>query len=196
MGQKINPNIFRLGNIKNWKSNYFEKKSVEFPIYANKDLELRRFILQLFKNHKIIINNHKINYFSSSLYVFISYYKEFNQLWLYNNFKKIKKIFVEKLLDKQEVKKLKFLAKKNLFYKLKKTFKFLEVPKVKFLIKNFYNKNDFLIEKIEKVFKNFTEKKFSTFLIMQKANGNLNKLMTKKGQEILKKKLVSLRKYR
>lgn len=195
MGQKINPNIFRLGNTKNWKSNYFEKKIVEFPIYANKDLELRCFILQLFKNHKIIISNHKINYFNNSLYLFISCYKEFNQLWFYNSFKKTKQILVEKFLDKQKVKKLKFLVKKKSFYKLKKIFKLLEVPKIKSFINNFYNKNDFLVEKIEKVLKNFTKKKFNIFLVMQKINDNLDKLMTEKNQEILKKKLTSLRKY-
>ena len=40
MGQKINPVIFRLGVNKTWKTEFFEKKNNELPLYVFKDLEI------------------------------------------------------------------------------------------------------------------------------------------------------------
>ena len=47
MGQKINPNILRIGKIKEWKSKYVEKKSTEFSTVLFRDLEIKKFIFQL-----------------------------------------------------------------------------------------------------------------------------------------------------
>jgi len=44
MGQKINPNIFRLGVNKTWKTEFFEKKAHELPLYTFKDLEIKSYI--------------------------------------------------------------------------------------------------------------------------------------------------------
>ena len=41
MGQKTNPNIFRLGVNKKWKTEFFEKKSQELSNYTFKDLEIK-----------------------------------------------------------------------------------------------------------------------------------------------------------
>ena len=38
MGQKTNPNILRLGVTKNWKTEFFEKKKKELPLYIFNDL--------------------------------------------------------------------------------------------------------------------------------------------------------------
>ena len=37
MGQKTNPNIFRLGVNKTWKTEFFEKKNAELSLYTFKD---------------------------------------------------------------------------------------------------------------------------------------------------------------
>lgn len=40
MARKTNPNILRLGVIKNWDSRYIEKKSSEIPFYDFKNIEI------------------------------------------------------------------------------------------------------------------------------------------------------------
>ena len=44
MGQKTNPNILRLGRIKEWKSKYIEKKTIESSTVVFRDLEIKKFI--------------------------------------------------------------------------------------------------------------------------------------------------------
>jgi lycopene beta-cyclase len=57
MGQKINPVIFRLGVNKTWKTEFFEKKNNELPLYVFKDLEIKNYI----ENH-LNLKDYKITY--------------------------------------------------------------------------------------------------------------------------------------
>lgn len=74
MGQKINPNIFRLGINKMWKTEFFEKKSDELPLHTFKDLEIREYIERFFEIHGIILHDYKQQYSKSSLNLYISYF--------------------------------------------------------------------------------------------------------------------------
>ena len=74
MGQKINPTIFRLGVNKTWKTEFFEKKSQELPLYVFKDLEIRNYIERVLETYGIILHNYKQHYNGSTLNLYVSYF--------------------------------------------------------------------------------------------------------------------------
>lgn len=74
MGQKINPTIFRLGINKTWKTEFFEKKKHELPLYVFKDLEIRNYIERVFERYGIILHDYKQHYNGSTLNLYISYF--------------------------------------------------------------------------------------------------------------------------
>lgn len=124
MGQKINPNIFRLGiNKKTWKTEFFEKKRQEFAIYTFKDLELKNYIERFLETHGLFLHNYKQHYSNSTLNLYISYFvsPEFigNQ-----SQRNAKLMLVDKLGNKKVItntyssnKKPKFLTLKSFSYK-------------------------------------------------------------------------------
>jgi len=70
MGQKVNPEGFRLGIIKNWKSRWYEEK--DYALRLQEDLKIRNFIKEKFKRaniSKIIIeravNKVRVNIFAA-----------------------------------------------------------------------------------------------------------------------------------
>lgn len=74
MGQKINPTIFRLGVNKTWKTEFFEKKNHELPLYIFKDIEIRNYIERVFEKYGIILHDYKQHYNGSTLTLYISYF--------------------------------------------------------------------------------------------------------------------------
>lgn len=74
MGQKTNPNILRLGSIKQWESKYIEKKSSEYAIYTFYDFEIRQFIQKLLSDNGLMLHNCQTRYFENSLHIYLSYY--------------------------------------------------------------------------------------------------------------------------
>ena len=74
MGQKINPNILRLGISKTWKTKFFEKKNQELPLYTFKDLEIKNYIERFLEKHGLILHDHKQHYSNSTLNLYISYF--------------------------------------------------------------------------------------------------------------------------
>lgn len=74
MGQKINPNIFRLGVNKTWKTKFFEKKSQELPLYIFKDLEIKSYIERFLEMRGIILHDYKQHYSNSTLNLYLSYF--------------------------------------------------------------------------------------------------------------------------
>lgn len=74
MGQKINPNIFRLGINKKWKTEFFEKKSHELPLYTFKDLEIKSYTERFLETKGIIVHDYKQHYSNSTLNLYISYF--------------------------------------------------------------------------------------------------------------------------
>ena len=84
MGQKTNPNILRIGKIKEWKSKYIEKKTTESSTIILRDLEIKKFIYQLFAKNNLKVQNCRVYYSESSLHVYISYYSNIKSV-LYTN---------------------------------------------------------------------------------------------------------------
>lgn len=74
MGQKINPTIFRLGVNKTWKTEFFEKKNHELPLYVFKDLEVRNYIERVLETYGIILHDYKQHYNGSTLNLYVSYF--------------------------------------------------------------------------------------------------------------------------
>lgn len=74
MGQKTNPNIFRLGINKKWKTEFFEKKQRELPLYTFKDLEIKSYIGRFLETKGLILHDYKQHYNDSTLYLYISYF--------------------------------------------------------------------------------------------------------------------------
>jgi ribosomal protein S3 len=74
MGQKLNPIIFRLGVNKIWKTEFFEKKNNELPLYVFKDLEIKNYIERVFETNGIIVHDYKQHYSASTLNLYISYF--------------------------------------------------------------------------------------------------------------------------
>lgn len=124
MGQKTNPNILRTGKIKEWKSKYIEKKPTESSIVVFRDLEIKKFISQLFVKNELKVQNCRIYYSENSLYIYISYYNSFNPAKISKRVKpkyadSYSKIFQKKALSvKRTIMKRQVYAMKN----YKKTF--------------------------------------------------------------------------
>lgn len=74
MGQKLNPTIFRLGVNKTWKTEFFEKKNRELPLYIFKDLEIQNYIERVFELNGLIVHDYKQHYNASTLNLYISYF--------------------------------------------------------------------------------------------------------------------------
>lgn len=74
MGQKINPTIFRLGVNKTWKTEFFEKKNYELPLYVFKDLEIRNYVERILETYGIILHDYKQHYNGSTLNLYVSYF--------------------------------------------------------------------------------------------------------------------------
>ena len=104
MGQKINPNILRLGISQNWKTVYFENTNKELPVIINKDMEFLNFISRYFDKIGLFIHNYHYQFNPSNLIIYISYFiapdfkiksikKNSSQLVLLNTFSKKKKTY-------------------------------------------------------------------------------------------------------
>ncbi len=70
MGQKVNPEGFRLGIVKNWKSRWYDEK--EYALRVQEDLKIRNFIKEKFKRANIskimierAVNKVRVNIFAA-----------------------------------------------------------------------------------------------------------------------------------
>ena len=142
MGQKVNPNIFRLGYKNNeWNSKYLEHNYDELSLYVYQDIEIKNYIHQFLKQHKLFLHSCTIQRSESGLNIFISYYTSSKSLFLINNINLIQKIFLSTLKNIYIKKKKKNHITKRLwlFYLLKKNFlpKIILKKKIMIFQKNF-----------------------------------------------------------
>ena len=164
MGQKINPNIFRVNNRHNWNYKYCEKKSTETSIYTYKNLEIENFITNFFKMHGLIIHEIKIYHFNSTLHVFVSYFLTPKTIFEINFDNKNQNIQV--ILERTKIKK-KYI--KNRIKIKKNVKKYTKYEKFQYLTNNKINlfkrinrisKHIKRIKLIKQYKKNFLIKKF------------------------------------
>jgi ribosomal protein S3 len=224
MGQKTNPNIFQINKTNEWNSKYIEKKSKDFYLHTIKDLEVKKFIYKFFKSYNLSIHNCKLNYSNNSLNIYISYQQDYTSIFLTNSINKTQKIkfinnSIVKINNKNRYNNV-LRAIKNYYtyeylifkkYSLKKRITENKISTIKRLnILKYYKK--YLNLKKTKLFKNlmlnnflnkffrslnlFFLNKFITInLIIQPLNIKLINVFNKKKHDIIKKKLIKLKKY-
>ena len=189
MGQKVNPNILRLGVSNKWKTEFFEKKTKEFSYFTFLDLEIKSYIEKFLNHYGLILHDYRIHYNNSVINIFISYAITAN--FKFSSTKRLKKKiniikFDKKISAKQ--KNLTYIKTKN-YTDIKKNY-----------LKNFKNdslKNRKIENTITKfleglaLFKNLKNRIFLNFECINK-NFNLN-LKQKKS---LKKKMMTIQKFR
>lgn len=225
MSQKTNPNILRLGKIKEWKSKYIEKKSTESSTLVFRDLEMKKFISQLFVKNELKIQNCRIYYSESSLHIYISYYSFFNSLVIDKKTKPKyinlhSKSFHDKIsnIKKNNIKKQLYTAKtyKKVFskqpeLKLLQTHYFLDKKTQRLnAINNFkvyknvmnhktlsHQRINLFVSKILKGLTLFTNKKHNIFLNFKQINKETTFFQTilKKNKRKLKENMTKLRKF-
>ena len=113
MGQKTNPNIFRLGVNKPWKTQFFEKKQYELPLYTFKDLEIKSYIERFLETQGILLHDYRQHYSNSTLYLYISYFVS-SEFLINKKSKTNKLVLLNKSGQKKFVSGKKFNYDKNL----------------------------------------------------------------------------------
>ena len=104
MGQKTNPNIFRINKTNNWNSKYTEKKWNELYLYTAKDLEIKKFIVKFFKNHGLLVHSCNLNYSNNALTINVNYQQGSSSTFFLNELNKRQKIkFVKNKIDSKKI---------------------------------------------------------------------------------------------
>ena len=192
MGQKTNPNIFRLGISKTWKTEFFEKKQNELPLYIFKDIEIKSYIERFLETHGILLQDYKQHYSGATLNLYISYFVTHNfmqakdsnsTIFLINKDGNKKKVVVKNVpktflsFSNDNTKNLWKSGKTSNYYKLKKYYQSNNFKKIN---KSFDNHN-FKKEQITEVLKNmfkvlslFTNNKMNISVIFNCVNKNFN----------------------
>jgi hypothetical protein len=216
MGQKVNPIIFRLGKITNFKNQYFEKKSNEAATYSFKSLEIEKLIYKFFKDNGLIVQNCELQYIDeNSLNINIQYYLSQKTLFYItpkfkrqNNNLKLKNTYIKKysnykllnyqvdlnnILQKKKLESVKSLLKpKNKISKVKRinSSKFLyQKSKIKIIKLNSF------LEKFFKSLQFFLKKNYNIFLTLKQLNKNIKNNFNLEQSRLIKKKLINLKKY-
>lgn len=215
MGQKINPNIFRLGVNKTWKTEFFEKKRHELPLYTFKDLEIKDYIERFLKTQGIFLHDYKQHYSNATLNVYLSCFilpevifdkKDTDTtLILVNSLGKQKVVIASEMSAKRS-----FLLEKSLlfntksikeFYLMKKYFKSglnsfnlansIQVLNQQFIERTTYSKIEGELNNFLKVLSLFTNDQFNIILTFCCINKDLNFL-----KRIQKKNFILLQKFK
>jgi ribosomal protein S3 len=211
MGQKTNPNIFRLGVNKKWKTEFFEKKTKEFAYFTFVDLEIKLFIERFLNIYGLILHEFKIHHTNSVVNIYVSY--AIRPDFKFTNFKEEKKLKLVKRTQKQNSlyldTKQKIKNTSNLSLKIKKYLennkndlnKFNNNSKVVNQINTLKtihqsNFNNLKIEnKIQKFLKSVELfKNNNVFINLKCINKTFN--LTIKQKKSLKKKIMLLQKFR
>lgn len=164
MGQKINPNILRLGITKHWKTEFLEKKKKELPLYIYKDLEIQSYIERFLESKGIFVHDYTQFYSNNTLSLYISCFISYkfckSQKVSFTKAQTCLKypvnVFFNKIGLKQDKISKDLLIKK--MYYIKKKF---QVNKFKsWNLKNVYTVLDCYLINIFKVILEFTMHKF------------------------------------
>ena len=222
MGQKINPNILRLGVNKNWKTEFFEKKTKEFAHFTFVDLEIKSYLERLLNMYGLMLHDYKIHHSNATINIFISYairhdfkfrssVKKESKIKLINTKKNKQKTLVFKKNVKTNVtlkntnirSKQVTLLKKNEQFKIKnylKQFKYYSNQKKnnsqKLISYNNLNtlKIENTIKKLIKGLQTFKNDKNSVFIHFECVNKNFN--LNLKQKKSLRKKMMTIQKFR
>jgi hypothetical protein len=199
MGQKVNPNILRMGTVKQWGVKYLETKTTDAAFFSFNNLEIKNFTHKFFKDNGLIVHNYKCQYSNEgSLHLFISYYLAKKKKYP-NKIKRSAKLL--KNLTYQRVNFTDLLKKypnkiKELIECKKRIMKYRQ-----FNFKKYNNKirlikiNSFLA-KFFKSLATFVSKKVNIFITFHRLDKDFKKNSNKKEIKVLKNDLVKLKRYK
>ena len=184
MGQKKNSIIFNLG-LKNseWKSKYINKTTEENALLLYKDLEVKSYLIRVFKIYGFIIHDIKLIYIHKKVKIFIKY---FEQSLKFKNFNDFDKKFLKTTNSKKSLSLLinKFLLTslslyfRNSFIEIKtqninKTFKKTLQKNKKSLIE--YKK---LVKQLKRFTKTDINKEMVKVLVLSLSEADSSKLLS------------------
>jgi ribosomal protein S3 len=225
MGQKTNPTILRIGNLNEWKSKYIKKKPTESPTMIFRDLEIRKFIYQLFSKNGLSIQNFKMYYSESALHVYISYYNAIKLTGLNEKAKTRYSNVESKLLEKTITQLRQNTLRKQIYRTKAYKTSFMEPLQMKMFQKHYllskksqrsltaehfknyikekavqmsdYPNKDLFTSKILKGLSLFTCKKQNIFLNLRQTNKEtiLLQALLKQNRSKLKESIIKLRKF-
>lgn len=176
MGQKINPNLFRLK--KNDKCKYSEIKYSDFSVYSRRNEEIRTFIFRFFKIYQITVYNCKLYYKNKSLYISICYC--FNSVHNFLKYKK-KKIRVKRL---SQINMSKAIANKEDSYSFN-------------LRESSCYKTNLFLKKLFESLKSYIKTNLKIILVLKDLKFVKKQIiLNRKIKAVVKKVIGSLRKYR
>ena len=221
MGQKINPNILRLGVNQNWKTEFFEKKTKEFAHFTFIDLEIKSYLERFLDMYGLVLHDYKIHHTNSVINIFISY--AIRQNFKFNSTTRKKKIKLLNVDNQQKIvtfkndlktinsgKKVKNIELKKLAsikqddkFKIKNYLKKFDyqLHSKKSTNKNLVNSNDLntidmqnTIKKLIKGLQVFKNNKNPVFLHFECINKNFD--LNLKQKKSLRKKLMTIQKFK
>lgn len=186
MGQKTNANIFRIELKKNkWNTKFFEKNPEELTLLSFQQLEIKKYLKQLFKLNGLIIHNLKLHFTESTVYLFVCYFTTFKSLFLIQNNNRLKSLKKIQKLDRGK-KNNKHKKRLDLIQYYKQNLQVTDFKTKQILKQNNFSKQ--LTENL-KLFKN---KKI--ILMFQNINKGSSLKLNKQQLIIFKKTLLLLRK--
>lgn len=186
MGQKTNANIFRIELKKNkWNTKFFEKNPEELTLLSFQQLEIKKYLKQLFKLNGLIIHNLKLHFTESTVYLFVCYFTTFKSLFLIQNNNRLKSLKKIQKLDRGK-KNNKHKKRLDLIQYYKQNLQVTDFKTKQILKQNNFSKQ--LTENL-KLFKN---KKI--IIMFQNINKGSSLKLNKQQLIIFKKTLLLLRK--
>lgn len=208
MGQKTNPNIFRLSLDKNtWFNKHIEKSCEDSSYMLYQNIEIKRFINRYFYLHGLHVHNCFINRSSNFINVFITYIttSKSSSTILDNCFSKTRYLkLIKTCINNKLIKKKKslFLRKKKLIIRRKK---FKNKYKRKKIIFG-YNLNK-SVKKTSIITKNFMSKlliilklylnnSYKISIYIQNFNKGLSSRLSKLESPLFRKIILDLRFYK
>lgn len=208
MGQKTNPNIFRLSLDKNtWSNKHIEKSYEDSSYMLYQNIEIKKFIIRYFFIHGLHVHNCFINRSSKFLNICITYIttSKSSSIILENCFSKIsylnliKTCVNNKLINKKRfslIRKKKLIIRKKKFrkkYKKKKTvFGYnlnKSVKKTSLITKNF-------ISKLLSILKSYINNSHNISIYIQNLNKGLSSRLNISESPLFRKIIFDLRFYK
>jgi len=171
MGQKINPTIFRLGVNKTWKTEFFEKKNHELPLYVFKDLEVRNYIERVLETYGIILHDYKQQYNGSTLNLYISYFVTSD--FVINKKENVQKLMIKDRTGNKKVVSNLSKSTKNLTHSLlgETSINFSEDPSRLYKLKQYFNSSSSIKSSLKQDFDYETRNTNESRTINSKING-------------------------
>jgi len=195
MGQKTNATIFRLNN---WKLQCVEKNKEEHNLFAYQNIEIQKYLNQIFSVNGLNIQNVKIKYSQKDLYIFICYYPIKKYLLGFQFERKKLKENKSILIYKNKISS--FIENLNPSITNKNLTKFKRVKIISQYNKSFINdlehlKKNYFLQQVLETLTIFTGNFYNLNIILENLNQGLVLNLNNQQKNEIKRKLLLLKQY-